>query len=253
MHSPTRSPKVRPGPNPAGLNYDAGVLERVASALRRYDDDAGSLYDDGCVAEDEVDGAVDVALAVELALRVDAECVLVALHAASVEYGPIDRARVELPRAAEVRLDLPVHGFEVRRGLNVGGLDHDTCVLVLVGAALGCDHVGFSLLRSSGEDIAVLDDDRRVAKDEVDCAVDVAFAVELALCVDAERVLVSFDAASVENRLVGPGKQGNGLRACPIGVADCDVRPHEPVAKYTYFTTGNMFIELSFHLVFIEF
>lgn len=47
------------------------------------------MEDDCCVAEDEVNGAVDVAFAVELTEGVDVESVLVADEAALVEDGEI--------------------------------------------------------------------------------------------------------------------------------------------------------------------
>lgn len=44
------------------------------------------LYDHRCIAEDEIDGAVDVTVSVELAKGVDVESVLVCFDAASVEH-----------------------------------------------------------------------------------------------------------------------------------------------------------------------
>lgn len=47
------------------------------------------LENDGGVAEDEIDGAVDVAFPVELPERVNVEGVLVGYEAALVEYGEV--------------------------------------------------------------------------------------------------------------------------------------------------------------------
>lgn len=49
------------------------------------DDEDGVLDDGGGVAEDEIDGAGDDAVAVELAVGLGVECVLVAFHSAIVE------------------------------------------------------------------------------------------------------------------------------------------------------------------------
>lgn len=83
------------GKDVAVLDREPGALVRVFPALRRdghllkRQRDAGVylavLQDRGAVAEDEVDGAVDVAFTVELAERVRVEGVLVALHAAPEE------------------------------------------------------------------------------------------------------------------------------------------------------------------------
>lgn len=48
-------------------------------------------------------------------------------------------------------------------------------------------------------DVAVLEDYLGVAEYKVDCAVDLAVAIELPLRMCVKRVLVSFDAASVED------------------------------------------------------
>ena len=76
------------------MNRYAGVRSLVSPALgchgvllaghRLPDVYVAVLEDHGGVAEDEVDGAIDVAVAVELLLGVDVECVLVALEAALV-------------------------------------------------------------------------------------------------------------------------------------------------------------------------
>lgn len=82
-------------------------------------------------------------------------------------------------------------------------MDHDARVLIRVGSALRCDGVLLAWHRLPDVDGAVLDDGGCVAEDEVDGAEDLAVAVELALGVDVESVLVAFEAAPVENGVVG--------------------------------------------------
>lgn len=86
---------VRVGDKGAVLDDDGGGLATLLAALggddallvvhRTADDEAAVLEDCGGVAEDEVDGAGDVAVAVELALGVGVKGVLVAVHGAPVE------------------------------------------------------------------------------------------------------------------------------------------------------------------------
>lgn len=86
--------ELRRGDHRAVVHGEPGVLVGVAARLRREDvglagdggagDELARLEDGGGVAEDEVDGAGDGALAVELAERVRVERVLVALDAAPV-------------------------------------------------------------------------------------------------------------------------------------------------------------------------
>ncbi|EYU24969.1 hypothetical protein MIMGU_mgv1a022106mg, partial [Erythranthe guttata] len=83
--------------DPGIVDRYPGVLVRVGSSLGGDDVlllvhwaacvDHAVLQNGGGVAKDEVDGAVDVAFFVELALRVDVECVLVPFEAAAVEHG----------------------------------------------------------------------------------------------------------------------------------------------------------------------
>lgn len=78
---------------------DASVLVRVGTALcsdgvllvqhRLSGVDVAVLEDGGSVAEDEVDGAVDITVSIELPEGVDVESVLVALEAAAVEGGEV--------------------------------------------------------------------------------------------------------------------------------------------------------------------
>lgn len=95
------------GHDPRVVDGYARVLERVAPALcghhvrlapqRLSHVDDAVLEDYGRVAEDEVDGAVDVARFVELALRMDEESVLIPLEPARIEHRQI-RGRPERHR-----------------------------------------------------------------------------------------------------------------------------------------------------------
>ena len=91
--------KVRTSHDARVVYYNSRGLVRVCSSLRCYcvfllgEGFSGvdhAVLEHRCgVAEDEVDGAVDVALFVELALGVGVESVLVALEAAAVEDGEV--------------------------------------------------------------------------------------------------------------------------------------------------------------------
>jgi len=110
----------------AAVDGDAGVLVGVLPALRREDValvgqrlarvQVAALQHDGGVAEDEVDGAVDVAVAEELPEGVHVQRVLVAHEAAAVERRQVgahaERHRLVLGRAGRV-LDRQVAGQEV--------------------------------------------------------------------------------------------------------------------------------------------
>lgn len=61
-------------------------------------------------------------------------------------------------------------------------MDHDARVLVRIGLALCSDRVLLARHEEPREDVAALEDDGRIAGDEVDGAVDVAVAVELQEC-----------------------------------------------------------------------
>ena len=80
------------------MDRDSGVLIRICAALggdrdrlvwRIAGDDVAILDYDGGVAENEIDGAVNVALFVELAFGEDVESVLKAFEAAAVVDGEV--------------------------------------------------------------------------------------------------------------------------------------------------------------------
>ncbi|KAH0467288.1 hypothetical protein IEQ34_004526 [Dendrobium chrysotoxum] len=122
-----------------------------------------------------------------------------------VVSGPVDPARRagSGAGATEVTLDGALDGGEVRGGCDDGVVDGDSGILVGISSSLSGDRVLLAAKGLAGVDIAVLEDDGGVAEDEVDGAVDVAVAVELALAVDVDGVLVSLKAAAVEDGEVG--------------------------------------------------
>lgn len=85
--------------NPAVLDHDAGDFTGDLSAVGGHgvlltvhgfpDDDEAVLDEGGAGAKDEVNGAGDDAVAVEVAVGLGVEGVLVTVHAAVVEGGPV--------------------------------------------------------------------------------------------------------------------------------------------------------------------
>lgn len=127
---------------------------------------------------------------------------------------------------------------EFIKGAHHTSLDGNPSVLIRVLLPLcsyGHKLVGHGLSR---HDVAVLEDDGRVPEDEVDCARDVAVAVELTVRVGVESVLERIEGASVEDRLVGPRSEGHGLVLC------CTGRVLEPyVPSYESFTGNTCYIK----------
>lgn len=142
--------------------------------------------------------------------------------------------RVLLPRPAQVGLELRLDRNQVGRGRHLASQDRYTGVLERVLSALGGVQVLLILIGSAGVEVAVLEDDGGVAEDEVDGAVDVAVAVELAEGVDVEGVLVSDKAAVVEGGEVGAAAEGHGLvLAGPGVVLEGDASGYESVSYYS--------------------
>ncbi|RWW50514.1 hypothetical protein BHE74_00043207, partial [Ensete ventricosum] len=121
------------------------------------------------------------------------------------------RPRVLLPRPAEVGGEVGLHRDKVRRRRHLAPLDGDAGVLVRVFPPLRREDVLLVRQRLPGVEVAVLEHHRRVAEDEVDGAVDIAFSVELAEGVDVEGVLVAYEAAPVEGGEVGADPESHGL------------------------------------------
>lgn len=76
---------------------------------------------------------------------------------------------------------------------------------------MGREHVLLVFVWFACVEVAVLEDDGGVAEDEIDGAVDVAFAVELAEGMNVEGVLVAHEAALVECREISPAPKGYRL------------------------------------------
>lgn len=95
--------------------------------------------------------------------------------------------------------------------MHVMRVSNNTGVLVLVGAALGGDHVFLAGIGAAGVDVAVLEDSGGIAEDEIDGAGDVAVDVELAVGVDVKGVLVGDHVAVIEGGKIGTDTKGHGL------------------------------------------
>ena len=118
-------------------------------------------------------------------------------------------------------------------------MDDDAGVLVRVFSPLRGDGVFLVDDRSPDVDVAVLEKRHCVAEDEVDGAVDVTVAVELALGVDVEGVLIALEAALEEDGEVGARPEGHGLVFVGPGrVLECHAPRNEPFSGdsciYTY-------------------
>ncbi|KAH0470260.1 hypothetical protein IEQ34_001818 [Dendrobium chrysotoxum] len=127
--------------------------------------------------------------------------------------------------------------FRPPRRLNQGPYirfhHHNPRVLVGVFAALSCKNGVLIGVGFAGVKIAVLEEGGGVAEDEVDGAVDVAVAVELAEGVDVESVLVADEAAAVEGGEVGTAAESDGLVfGWAGGVFDGEVAGDEAFAYY---------------------
>ncbi|BAS71791.1 Os01g0312600, partial [Oryza sativa Japonica Group] len=144
------------------------------------------------------------------------------------------RAGVLLPGAAEVGLEAGLDGEEVGGGGHLALLDGDAGVLVGVLPPLRGVDVALVGERAARVEVAALEDDGGVAEDEVDGAVDVALAEELAEGVDVEGVLVADEAAPVERRQVGAHAQRHRLVLRRAGrVLDRQVAGQEVVAHHS--------------------
>ena len=124
----------------------------------------------------------------------------------------VDVTGVGLPWASQVRLEVGLVGFELRRCVEYARLEGQARGLVGVGLALRRVRVLLpEQRRFLGDNSAGLEGDGAVAEDEVDCAQDCALAVELAECVRVERVLPAIEGAEVERRHVRAHAQRHRL------------------------------------------
>jgi hypothetical protein len=144
----------------------------------------------------------EVAVPLEPPRGVD-EAVQLRLH----EHG----ARVLLPRPAQVGLGLRPRAEQVGRRRDLAALDGDARVLVGVLAPLRREDVALVVQRLARVQVAVLQHHGGVAEDEVDGAVDVAVAEELAEGVHVQRVLVPHEAAAVEGGQVRAHSESHRL------------------------------------------
>lgn len=117
------------------------------------------------------------------------------------------RSRVLLPRPPQISLD----GAQIPCRRDPRVVHDDAGVFVRISSRLGCDGVFLAAQRLSDVDVAVLDDGNGVAEYEVLGAVNVAVAVELALRIHVQGVLVALEAAAIENGEIPSGPECHGL------------------------------------------
>lgn len=111
-------------------------------------------------------------------------------------------------------------------------MDRDAGVLVGIDLALSGDGVLLALERAPRENVAGLEDGGGVAEDEIDGAVDTAFAVELAEGMDVESILVGVEFAAVEDNEISAREDGDGLLLDGTGgVLECHVYGGETFAE----------------------
>lgn len=129
-------------------------------------------------------------------------------------------------------------------------MDREAGVLNGLLSALGRDRVLLVGEAFAGKDLAVLEYDSSVPEHEVDGACDLAFAVELALGVGVESVLVPVKSATVEYREVGVGPEGDRLVLFGPGrVFERYVPGYEPLTFHSchdYFENINKKVWLDF-------
>ena len=78
-------------------------------------------------------------------------------------------------------------------------MDNNTRVLIWVGSSLSSDCVS-STTWTTCEDVAVLENSCCISEDEVHGSINIAITVELTVRMNVKCVLVTFEAALVENR-----------------------------------------------------
>ncbi|KAH7656436.1 hypothetical protein IHE45_18G074100 [Dioscorea alata] len=118
---------------------------------------------------------------------------------------------VLFPWTAKVAVDGDVEGGEGVVRDDAAVVEDEAGGFMRVDAAVGGDDGLLVGERAADDDDAVLDDGGGVAEDEVDGAGDDAAAVELAVGLSVESVLVAFHAAVEEDGLVGLDAEGDGL------------------------------------------
>jgi len=112
--------------------------------------------------------------------------------------------RILLPGPPKKRKIRALHRGEFGARRYSALVDGEAGVLARVGSAVGQDGVVAGVAVGAAEDeAAALEDRGSVSKDEVDCAIDITFSVELAEDVGVEGVLVACYTASVKDGAVG--------------------------------------------------
>ena len=82
-------------------------------------------------------------------------------------------------------------------------------ILIRVSPTLGSESVGL-VRRVTCINVTILQHNCGISKDEINCTIYVTFPIELPLEMDIEGVLVSFQAAPVKYREIGPRTKGHG-------------------------------------------
>lgn len=76
-------------------------------------------------------------------------------------------------------------------------MDGGSGVLIGVGSALRREGVELATHWETGVDVAVLQNDGSIAKDEIDSTIDITFSIELTEGVCVESVLIAFEYATI--------------------------------------------------------
>lgn len=113
-----------------------------------------------------------------------------------------DRPRQLLPGAAEVDLEGRVGLEQLLLGREGAALDDGDAGEVLLGAALRRHHAGLVRVGLAHDEVALLEDRDGVAEDEVNGAADLALAVQLAVDLRVQGVLVAVHVDVVEDAQV---------------------------------------------------
>lgn len=126
-------------------------------------------------------------------------------------------------------------------GINITVQYWKSCPLVRIFSALGRDSDFLHRQGFPSEYLAILEYGGTVTEYEVDGAMNVAFAIELAEGVGIESVLVAFHAAPVKGRLIRVHPEGNGLVVLGAGrVSKCHISCYESFPRNSYNVTWKL-------------
>ena len=123
----------------------------------------------------------------------------------------IHGSRILFHWSAEVVLERSFHGDKISCSSYLAALDGNSSVLIWILPTLRSEYVRLIVIGLAGVKAAVLQHNSGVAEDEVDGAVDIAFAVELPERVDVEGILVADETAPVEDGEVRAAAQCHRL------------------------------------------